>query len=105
MEKIKLLPCPFCGREAKEVISPRCKLEYRIRCANITCTVRPTTPYFEDLNEAVRKWNNRAAEAEIRANVLDEFIKKLHKIDLEREFSWEDMYLLRDELKGGVIDD
>ena len=39
-------------------------------------------------------------EAEIRAKAIDEFIKRLYKIGEYREFDWEDIYKLADEMKA-----
>lgn len=39
-------------------------------------------------------------EAEIRAMAIEEFIKRLYKIGEYREFDWEDIYKLADEMKA-----
>lgn len=40
--------------------------------------------------------------ANIRAKAIDEFISELYKIGEHREFDWEDIYKLADQLKGGA---
>ena len=40
---------------------------------------------------------------EIRNMAIDEFISELYKIGEHREFDWEDIYKLADQLKGGAV--
>lgn len=42
-------------------------------------------------------------DAEIRAKTIDEFISELYKIGEHREFDWEDIYKLADQLKEGAV--
>ena len=58
----KLLPCPFCGGEAKVVTEfnrIHSRTEYRVRCKAINCTLRPKTEFHEIKDEAIRHWNTR----------------------------------------------
>lgn len=61
MSDTKLLPCPFCGGEAKvcngsnEIVGS----QYLVRCKGLNCTLRPKTEWHETLDEAVRHWNTR----------------------------------------------
>ena len=41
-----------------------------------------------------------AEKQEICNNAIDEFVKRLYKIGEHREFDWEDIYKLADQLKG-----
>lgn len=47
-------------------------------------------------------WEERATTSlqEIRNKAIDEFIKRLYKIGEQREFDWEDIYKIADEMKG-----
>ena len=47
----------------------------------------------EDVKELARNERNKA---------IDEFIKRLYKIGEYREFDWEDIYRLADQMKGGA---
>ena len=47
----------------------------------------------DDIKELARNERNK---------VIDEFISELHKIGEHREFDWEDIYKLADQLKGGA---
>ena len=49
----------------------------------------------EDVKELARNERNKA---------IDEFIKRLYKIGEYREFDWEDIYRLADQMKGGGND-
>ena len=54
LSEIKLLPCPFCGREAKiNDASSKRHGRYRVRCKEINCTIRPNTEWHESLDEAI----------------------------------------------------
>ena len=43
--------------------------------------------------------------ANARNKAIDDFLKKLYKIGEHRDFDWEDMYKLAEQLKAGVIND
>ena len=47
----------------------------------------------EDIKALARNERNKA---------IDEFVKRLYKIGENREFDWEDIYRLADQLKGGA---
>ena len=47
----------------------------------------------DDINELARNEKNKA---------IDEFISELYKIGEHREFDWEDIYKLADQLKRGA---
>lgn len=47
----------------------------------------------EDVKELARNERNKA---------IDEFVKRLYKIGEYREFDWEDIYRLADQMKGGA---
>ena len=40
-----------------------------------------------------------------RNKAIDDFLKNLYKIGEHRDFDWEDMYKLAEQLKAGVIND
>ena len=52
--------------------------------------------FYEDL----QKKSDGAYEQEIRNKAIDEFIERLYKIGEHRDFDWEDIYRLADEMKG-----
>lgn len=56
----KLLPCPFCGGEAEEVITAKNTSDpkHRIRCTKCRCQTSETVASPEH----IRKWNTRAYE-------------------------------------------
>lgn len=49
----------------------------------------------EDIKAVAKNERNKA---------IDEFIKRLYKIGEYREFDWEDIYRLADQMKGGGND-
>lgn len=42
---------------------------------------------------------------EIRNKAIDDFLKNLYKIGERRDFDWEDMYNLAEQLKAGGTDE
>jgi len=75
----ELKKCPYCGGEAK-IIEDNTIVEYpqyQIRCKNVACTIRPKTNWHVDKQEAIKHWNNRASEAELRENVIEEFAEAI----------------------------
>ena len=54
-------------------------------------------PYYKEVDTS-------EYDKEIRSKAIDEFVKRLYKIGEHREFDWEDIYRLADEMKGGAID-
>lgn len=84
MKEIK--ECENCGNENIEIIN-RYKGHYLCgKCG------RDTEKLYEIEHDA-----------EIRAKAIDEFISELYKIGEHREFDWEDIYKLADQLKGGAV--
>lgn len=60
-----------------------------------------------NVNVMNERLNNQANaikhyEQESRNKAIDEFISELYKIGEHREFDWEDIYKLADQLKGGA---
>ena len=57
----RLRECPFCGEKVKLLISRNSegKVQYRIRCHNIDCDVRPSTSWFVCKEEVIERWNRR----------------------------------------------
>ena len=53
-----LLPCPFCGNEACIAVSD---LGYGVNCNNLNCDMRPKTPIWEKVQQAIKRWNTRAS--------------------------------------------
>lgn len=53
----KLLPCPFCGGEAKEMVGVRDDHGFAIMCGRAFCKVR--TRGHPTVEQARRAWNTR----------------------------------------------
>lgn len=73
----ELRRCPFCGGEAKIVFAEEYK-QWRIRCKNIDCDVRPSTSWFNNEEEAIDRWNRRKP--------IDEIVEQL---EVEKETALE----------------
>jgi len=54
-DTLKLLPCPFCGQEAKMAGGPRLAPEWWARCPNC----KAGTEGFSSLERASAAWNRR----------------------------------------------
>ena len=60
-----------------------------------------TVEEFKALKEKENSINKSITFLEKRkAKIIDEFISELYKIGEHREFDWEDIYKLADQLKG-----
>lgn len=59
MQNDKLLPCPFCGGEAKTTFI--CDGRYNeIKCKTPKCIMNVDMPaFYESKEEAIKKWNSR----------------------------------------------
>lgn len=57
MQKIRLMPCPFCGAEP-ELKAHEGNL-YSVRCMNQECNVLVHTLPDKSKTEAIRAWNKR----------------------------------------------
>ena len=55
-EQVQLLPCPFCGGEARFVDG---RLSINIRCGNYDCGITQRQYYYEKTAEAIAAWNTR----------------------------------------------
>lgn len=74
MSDIKLLRCPFCDGEAKLCdASSGTNGRYRVRCKEISCTLRPKTEWYETKDEAIRHWNHRRP--------IERILKRLEQIE------------------------
>ena len=58
---MNLLPCPFCGGDAKvsEAGYNSKVLFYSIGCSNANCLVDPMTSYEPDIDVSIANWNKR----------------------------------------------
>lgn len=54
--KEEIKNCPFCGAEPKSVEDNR---NYRVRCKNIACAIRPKTDWYMRKEDAIVAWNRR----------------------------------------------
>ena len=71
----ELKKCPFCGGEAKFLKNGAgC---FQVYCDN--CEVRQYAYAHKDKEEAIESWNNRATEAEIRAQAIDEAVEEMKR--------------------------
>ena len=68
MSKIKLKPCPFCGRKPSKVrehyTSGNAFAFYMVECkAPMTkCFIKPKTSFCKTKEEAIEAWNTRAEQ-------------------------------------------
>jgi len=67
-------------------------------------------PLYSCGDKAIEAWNNRATEAELRANVIDEFAEAMKKICAERPLGtdrekWIPLYVHEDGTWHSLIDD
>lgn len=65
--KFDLLPCPFCGGEARLVdlqdhydVAWDCR--YFVECSNYTCPVRSSTRRHARQDAVVKRWNTREGD-------------------------------------------
>lgn len=80
-DDVKLLPCPFCGAEAK-LRADDCGDAWTPECTNTECSV--DFPWYWDKADAVAVWNTRAKPAvgPATAGVLDQVARSLRRMDL-----------------------
>ena len=60
MEEIKLLPCPFCGKEPnkrKQIVDH--DTMFKVSCEYINCSALPETILQPTEEFAAQAWNNR----------------------------------------------
>lgn len=56
--------CPFCGGKASVMISRLfARTVYKVSCENDNCEVNACTWNYSTREEAIKVWNQRAAEA------------------------------------------
>jgi len=55
----KLLPCPFCGAEAKLLCHSGA---WRVVDTNYKCDIQPSEKWFATEEEAIAAWNRRKPE-------------------------------------------
>jgi Lar family restriction alleviation protein len=59
-ETIKLLPCPFCGKQPEfDNYKIHGVINWNISCVNDDCSVHVETDDFELKEEAINAWNKR----------------------------------------------
>lgn len=59
---MKLLPCPFCGKEPEiDQDEIRGIMHWNVGCMNDDCLVDVETIDFESKEDAVKVWNQRAS--------------------------------------------
>lgn len=60
----KLLPCPFCGGEAKEIAKKIILVEssFSVKCANLNCQC--SLAWFLTREEAINAWNYRGIDSD-----------------------------------------
>ena len=80
----KLKPCPFCGGKATQ--RDNSLAGWMVFCDTAGCRVVTETAPFDTRDQAIEAWNNRAAEARIRREAIEEceFIVDAH-IALHRD--------------------
>lgn len=55
----KLLPCPFCGGEAKIITQNSVDECYGVRCTKVGCVAFDILPCYSEKAEAIAAWNTR----------------------------------------------
>ena len=63
-KKLKLKPCPFCGKKAEIILNGYVSGRYFVGCVNAGCVVKPQAGYgnggfVEEIPELVDAWNRR----------------------------------------------
>ena len=63
-KKLKLKPCPFCGKKAQIMLNNSFSNRYFVGCVNAGCEVSPRAGYgdggfVEELPELIEAWNRR----------------------------------------------
>ena len=71
MENLK--KCPFCGGQAK-LYADLFMTSFWVECNTCGCKNQKRA-HSDEI--AINIWNNRATEAELRANVIDEFAEAI----------------------------
>jgi len=77
----ELIPCPFCGGEAKESYAtsdwwPQEEKRYTVACLNEACPMFVVTNECETKKEAAEIWNTRTPHASLqaKADLHDELV-------------------------------
>lgn len=84
MQKIDLLPCPFCGSHANLTKSKAnasgTRIVYQVKCSDekLNCPCSPITKWVDSENEAVRAWNARTI-SDAMWNAIIEESKQMEK--------------------------
>lgn len=58
---VELLPCPFCGGEAKVIYDDAGKWFY-IACVNDECPIVAQGMWHTDMQKAIEEWNTRTPQ-------------------------------------------
>lgn len=74
----ELKKCPFCGGEAKFTYSVNGNCMH-IHCEDANCIGSTIMNDYETEAEAIKAWNNRATESEIRAKAIDEAVEEMKR--------------------------
>lgn len=83
MEKIKLKPCPFCGKRKIELVEP----DYFFGSWFCECSAcRQAIAAGKTLEKAMKKWNRRAPEWVSVDKVLP--LNRTHVIGFDIESGW-----------------
>ncbi len=75
----ELKKCPFCGGEAYLYKSENLlgDLFFGVDCGSNECIVHTMTAEYPTEEKAIKAWDNRVTEADIKAKAIDEFAEKL----------------------------
>ena len=68
-------PCPICGCDGIDTYNVA--YGYVVYCENTDCIMNQNEVGFETVEQAIKEWNKRPTEADIRAKAIDEFAEKL----------------------------
>ena len=94
MSEIKLLPCPFCGGEARVVENNFRTDTYSVRCKN--CYAESDRYHTQE--EAIKQWNTRKPMERIVAKIDEEIAKadRINKVLMDsRDFKGADIQASR----------
>lgn len=82
-EEVKLLPCPFCGKQPRWAVTDPLEVSFEIQCSSFTCGLALFSGYqTEEL--AIKAWNTRKGDA--LENFLEETWEAAERLKGYKEY-------------------